>query len=385
MSKIKKKKVLNYDIVIVRPYITLPNEGGVVARYLVLQKYLKYNGLRSAIYTSTFHHNSKTERRINDGYSEEIFYLNAGTYKKNLSIQRILYELKFIYKVYHALKKIKVSAVLIGEPLFGAGLLAVCLKLKRRVLIFGDFIDLFPEVFKISFKSHLLFNILAWPLIKLRTLRIKVCYNEIFSVSTHFSEKLKTTNSNVYYWGSKYEKIAINNNRRSNKIIYAGSLGAGYDIETVILLAEKRPDLDISIAGNGPKSRMCEQAHKKNTIKYLGQLGSEELKLIYKESSIGIIPYKENSAVSMPVKLFEYISNGLKVVNSLGMECAEIINDTLIGANYISEDIESLEASIDKVINMNVDVAKFNQLSKEYSIDNQYDNFSKAIHKLISK
>jgi glycosyltransferase involved in cell wall biosynthesis len=385
MSKIKKRNVLNYDLVIVRPYLTLPNEGGGVSRYLVLHKYLKYNGLRSAIYTSTFHHNSKSERRINDGYGEEIFYLNAGTYKKNLSIQRILYELKFIYKVYHALKEIKVSAVLIGEPLFGAGLIGFLLKTKMKVPIYGDFIDLLPEAFKIRFKSKIVFNLLAWPLIKLRTLRIKIFYNEIFSVSTHFSKKLKTTNSNVYYWGSKYEKIAINNNRGSNKIIYAGSLGEGYDIETILLLAEKRPDLDIIIAGAGPKSRLCEKAHRNKTIKFMGQVGSESLKVLYQNSSIGLIPYKKYSAVSMPIKLFEYIANGIKIVSSLEMECAEVINRNKIGVNYIAGDVDSLSHAIDKVICMDIKLDVFDKLANKFSIDVQYNKFAIAIKDMLNR
>jgi glycosyltransferase involved in cell wall biosynthesis len=93
----------------------------------------------------------------------------------------------------------------------------------------------------------------------------------------------------------------------NNVVIYAGSLGNGVDIETVISLGANRPDLRIIIAGSGPKSLMCIEAHNKGIIEYLGQLNSSELSNLYKTATFGILPYNKYSAVSMPIKFYDYI------------------------------------------------------------------------------
>jgi glycosyltransferase involved in cell wall biosynthesis len=171
---------------------------------------------------------------------------------------------------------------------------------------------------------------------------------------------------------------------KPNKIVYAGSLGEGYDIETIIELGRIRPDLKIVVAGLGPKKNQCQLAHDMGIIQYLGQISPNDLMQLYGDACIGLLPYSKNSAVSMPIKFFEYLAYELKIVNSLSMECSEIIINNSLGANYIPGDVNSLSKAVDRAINMTQDKNVIRKLNEIFSVKTQYKNFIDAIKKEIN-
>jgi hypothetical protein len=375
-----------YDFAIVRPYIGFPEESGGVDRYLTLHNQLNMLGVKTILICSSFSHiHRKTRSNIT---IEHIHFINAGTYNRNLSISRIFYEVKFSFLAFKLLHNLAVRGVLVGEPLFLAWFFMFFLRLYNKINLYSDFIDLMPEAAMIKFKNKFIYRILGFPFILSRVFRINFVYNKNFFVSKHYidiTKCIKNKNGGVFYWGCKNIFNAKDDGLRDPKcIIYAGSLGEGYDIETIIDLARVRPDLKIIIAGTGPKINLCLDAKNSGIIEFLGQVDSRSLDGLYKKASIGLMPYSRNSAVSMPIKFFDYIGAGLKIVNSLvDKECGEIIINHSIGTNYKAGDLASLMIAVDSAINMTVLPEEFFRLSTELYVQNQYRKFAKTIKELI--
>ncbi|WP_143070533.1 glycosyltransferase [Polynucleobacter asymbioticus] len=378
-------KVQGFDLVIVRAYASFPSEGGGVDRYITLHNYAKKNRIRSLLCVSNYHHNKKSYRDLSDIGTEEVVLINAGEYKSNLSIQRLIYELKFAYKSYKVVKKNGAKSVLIGEPLFLGWIFFFWLKCRKGTIIFGDFIDLMPEAYMIKFRSKLLFWLIFWPFYLSRLVRVKFLYDKVFTVSQSYADlilRAPKREDSVFYWGVN----AVNKSKIFGhiiKVVYAGSLGDGYDIETLIELGKSRPDLKVVIAGSGPKSDLCRHAHEQGFITFLGQIGAIELDNLYQDATYGVLPYKRNSAVSMPIKFYEYLVHRLIIINSLSMECSELINRYKLGCNYLPGSVLSMGDAIDRSSNICIPEGVVKDLEQKYSVESQYKSFVSVIGNYI--
>jgi len=343
-------------------------------------------GFKCLLIASNFHHNKKQFRIPNSVQYDNVVFIDAGSYVSNHSLSRVVYEMNFMLRSSLFLRNTSTKAVLIGEPVFGVTIFSLVMKFRKCILI-SDVIDLMPEALRVKIRSDFLYQAVAIPLHLIRRFRTKFLLDFVSVVSESYKKilNLDDTKSNVFYWGlNQVDNIIPIRENRVKRVIYAGSLGDGYDIETIINLAEIRDDIKIIIAGSGPQASLCKEADKRGVITYLGQVGKGELRELYLTSDIGLLPYKKNSAVAMPIKFFDYISYDLKIVSSLNLESSDIILQNKIGCVYESESLTSLSSSIDKVIELPYLKDKFDTLKRFYDLDRQYDNFTKKIISLIS-
>ena len=71
-----------------------------------------------------------------------------------------------------------------------------------------------------------------------------------------------------------------------------------------------------------------------SNVKYLGRLTPDELIAVYQTCNLALSTYNKESSVSMPIKAFDYFAAGLPLLNSLGMDLGEIVNEYEVGINY---------------------------------------------------
>ena len=377
----------DWDLVIVRPYIYLPNESAGVDRYYSLFQKMNDLGFKCLLITSNFHHNNKQFRATNLNQYDNLVFIDSGTYKSNHSLSRVFYEMNFMLRTLLYLRNIHTKAVLIGEPIFGSTIFSVVTKLRKSIVI-ADIMDLIPEALRVKIRWNVLYQLLSMPLRLIRSFRVTFLADFVSVVSESYKTilNLDDKKSGVFYWGlNKADEVIPIKERRIKRIVYAGSLGDGYDIEILINIARIRDDIQVVIAGSGPKVKLCEEAHRRGFITYLGQVGAGELRKLYLTSDIGILPYKKKSAVAMPVKFFDYVSHDLKILSSLDLECSEIILKNKIGLTYVPENLNSLSLSLDKAFELSCTKDKFDDLKTFYNVDEQYNNFAKKIISLISE
>jgi glycosyltransferase involved in cell wall biosynthesis len=380
-------------VAVVRPYATLPSEGGVNDRYVNLCEALTALGASPEFFCSDFVHNSKQRR------SEQAVALNATrlpylrqirsiAYRRNLSLTRVAHEVLFGCRAFwRILRGPRPDVVVVGEPLFFVGWLALFYGLVRGAPVIADVIDLWPEADIAT--SGALRKAAYRALALSRRARLRL-YRAVCFVSRSYAQRLapKDAKAAVFYWGSQLKPHGRREAAAGPVVaLYAGSLGLGYDIETMLeaaaILRREGAPLRVVIAGDGPKRGNVLRAQEQGDIDYLGQLDRDQLAEAYERADIGLLPYQAGSVVAMPIKFFDCVNFGLYLVSSLTMEAADIIAEEAIGADYAPGDAGDLAARLRAAARdrglLDMARAAGAELARDFSIEAQYGAFARFV------
>jgi glycosyltransferase involved in cell wall biosynthesis len=382
--------------VVIRPYSALPSEGGSNDRYVNLCEKLLALGATPQLFCSDFVHNEKRRRSqqavaFNQASLPYLSQIRSIPYRNNVSLTRVAHEAMFGVKVFWAvLRNLKPDVVVVGEPLFLVGWLALLYGLVRRVPIICDLIDLWPEADVAEYVgvAGALRKLVYRIFILSRAIRMR-CYRAACFASRTYAE-LVTPNhvSPVFYWGSQLVPpegaVGAANSDGPLTAIYAGSLGDGYDIKALIdaasILRKQRENIRIIVAGDGPRRDEIVAAARDGAIEYRGHLNREELIKAYEQADIGLAPYSAGSMVAMPIKLFDYINFGLFVVSSLTLEGRDVIEERKIGVSYEAGDARDLAeklsaAAKDRTV-LDRARAACTDLARDFAVETQYSRFA---------
>src|SRR5579884_3941500 len=138
-------------VAILRPYAALPSEGGANDRYVNLCGKLAALGVAPELYCSDFVHNSKQRRStdalaLNQQRLPFLRQIRSIAYRGNLSPARIAHEAVFGVKaVWRLIRGGRPDVVVVGEPLFLVGWMALAYGFCFRTPVVADLIDLWPE------------------------------------------------------------------------------------------------------------------------------------------------------------------------------------------------------------------------------------------------
>ncbi len=131
------------------------------------------------------------------------------------------------------------------------------------------------------------------------------------------------------------------------KLVYCGNMSCSYDLETVIQAVKEWPEATLDLAGNGPdRARLEALAGGCTRIRFHGYLDESALAQLLDSCTIGIIPMFPESCVTIPGKLADYAAAGLRIVECLGGECADVITRYSAGTHYAPRDTASFRAAV---------------------------------------
>lgn len=365
-------------VLLITNYTNLPGEKGY-NRFKYLCEILSDRGFKVTCVTSVFNHYDKSKRNKETFDSKTAKYrivlLNEKGYKKNISVKRIMSQRQFAYNLRKFLKIEGKSydCFYCCVPSLEAAQIAGDFANKNNILFIEDIQDLWPEAIKVVIKNDFLFNILtlSW---KKKADNVYKKADKLIAVSKEYLDRAKKVNdragdSAYVYIGTFVENFdngakkyfdSIKKNKDDFWVIYIGTLGASYDIKTLIsaykiLLDRGYGNIKLKILGRGPEENQFKKHAEKNNVKvdFLGYKKYDEMAAYLKKSDIAINAIKKNASQSIINKVGDYFSAGLPVLN--GCNCKEMID--LIekyntGINYISEDPKSLANSIITVYKM---------------------------------
>ena len=130
-------------------------------------------------------------------------------------------------------------------------------------------------------------------------------------------------------------------------LVYAGSLGEHYDLDTLLDVVATMPEVRLTIAGQGPaEDRLRKRAASLPNVAFAGAVDVGRLSELYAAADVGLAPYRAGSTVALPTKLFDYLAAGLPVITSLDSEVSTLIEDAGAGVRYAAGDAASLRAAI---------------------------------------
>jgi glycosyltransferase involved in cell wall biosynthesis len=131
--------------------------------------------------------------------------------------------------------------------------------------------------------------------------------------------------------------------------LFSGSFNQSVDLDCVIGAFRKLPNEPIRaiLCGDGENSSRWRDAAKGDRrISFAGWCSADEIRLNAGKADVGLVCYRPDSLVAMPNKLFEYMSFGLPVINSITGEAQDLVQSADIGLNYMAGDADSLAKAL---------------------------------------
>ncbi len=295
-------------------------------------------------FSSTFDHFKKVQLYDKDTIIDvkknyHIYLIHALTYKKNISVQRIIHYKRIAQKFRKISKTInKPDLIYVAFPTIDYATEAIRYGKKYNVPVVIDIRDLWPDIFYHNLPKYL--RIIATPYIKWLNYKTKKIMKNAFAINA--------VSEAVLYWGlekgkrnkGKYDQyFYIGYDKKNNEnievtknienliekdkfnISFFATINNQFDYEKVAELAknlEKRDkDVIINICGNGPQMEKLKELIKGvSNVRLLGWVENDTLTYILQNSKMGLAPYKNTFDFQMGVsnKFAEYISYGLPII-----------------------------------------------------------------------
>ncbi len=145
--------------------------------------------------------------------------------------------------------------------------------------------------------------------------------------------------------------------RNPDRVLFAGRLGPekGVDVllRSLAMVAERRPQVRLEIAGEGPEQPRLVDLTKRlgleGRVVWTGPLQANELAGRYREAGIFVLPtlWMENC----PVAVLEAMAHGLSVVATRIGGLPELVEDGVTGTLVERADVDGLAAALLRLLN----------------------------------
>lgn len=313
---------------------------------------------------------------ISDSY--DVVLLECGSYKRNVSIDRIWHHRKFGKQIGQWLRQLehRPDLILSAYPIPGAAASAANYARDHDVPFVLDIRDLWPDVFTDKLGKALSF--LAKPLLAAQTRDLKFALSASSAVTAvskkylqwgvdNTPKNLRTEKQFLFYpigaqknENSKdFEDPELNAlfDGLSGKTIFAflGSFGKSYDLDLIVKAAQSysdrgNTDIHFCIAGDGEQRPLIENAAMSlENLSYLGWLNSKQTAVFLSLSDVGIMPLQSVSG-TFPNKPFQYMAASLPIISSLEGEFADFLTEHEIGLNFDVGDKDAFVEAIGQLL-----------------------------------
>lgn len=385
------------SIWIVNPFDDIPGEGLPALRYWTLARMLAARGHDVVWWTADFSHRRKARREMPRNFEEqESFRLRlvpVRPYAKNVSFAR----LRSQHDYGNGLERMGAAEVAAGTldrpdlivasmPPLEAGEAAVRLARRLDAAVVVDLMDLWPETFERVLPGPKWLRRLVAPMLLggmyRRREKLLADADAIASSTRRFAEvAAPKSDVHVCLLGAYVEEFPPRSHSlpvempaatpqpttidrrpappglgRPVECVYAGTLEAGQDLETIVaaarLLSHSGTPARIHVAGTGRLERFVESAAAAMPsgdscrIVPHGLLDRKAYAELLCRCDVGLVAVKPETLVAVPYKAADFASAGLAIVNSLPGELADLVERYGAGLPYTAGDAASLARAI---------------------------------------
>jgi glycosyltransferase involved in cell wall biosynthesis len=387
-------------------------------RAMNLADKLVNQGHRVILWTSAFHHQTKTHRsvvyeEIDISQNLQIRLIPSIGYKRNISFTRFYDHCVLAWNLRKLLKRCNKDpdVAFVGYPPIEAAFVMSAWLKKRQIPFLVDVKDAWPHILVESFPSPL--KLLVRMLLALYYLIGKKSIQNATGICTHtssfldwsltFSDRNISTNDfvapltapsydvdcksldNANEWWSSHGVVKTS----ALRIMFVGGFQRIYDFETVFLAAsmlrDKNVDCEFIICGAGERDEELRSiAEHHENVKVFGWINTPKIKALSLMSNVAITPYKSSDdfTISIPNKVIDSLMLGLPVLNPLKGEVHELINQNSIGLNYhdssdLCDRINYLIANNELQKNMSINAK--NLYKSKFEFNSVYDSLVKHL------
>ena len=345
------------NVWIANPFDNLPPEGARPQRYWLMARAFARAGHNVTLWSSDFSHAKKAPRALASGARWEgdgfrLVLVPTPPYPRNVCLRRILSHRAFARNL-RTLAELEPQCpdlvVASMPPLASASALAAFCR-ARGIAFVVDVMDAWPENFERV--------VPRWTLAPLRA-RARRIYRSAQGVSAVAARYLDLAKSygaqspmHLAYHGIELSPSVLEKQVRPVftepfRLVYVGTMGASYDLETVIDAVREMSDVELDLAGAGPKeAALCARASGCTRIRFHGYLGEVELHSLLAQADAGLVPMFDDSCVGVPYKLADYVAAGVPVVNTLHGETERLLAEHGAGVTCAAGDVQALCAAV---------------------------------------
>lgn len=385
------------------------NEKTRTYRMGMISLYCESQGDSVTWWTSSFNHAMKKREEVPENLNTNISFkfLDGISYSKNISLQRLVnhYQIgkKLNQELYSSVNK--PDLIICSMPTIDFAYKAVKYAKSMNIPIVVDVRDLWPDVFLDLLPYEFIRKDI---LLKKSNRKLEKIFKNSTAITSITNEYLEwTLKKGRLEFNSDIHKVFpigypdIINKKVENpfdsdyfNIIFAGTIGMHFDLETVLeavrLIKDKK--IRLYIIGDGDKLKDLKFKYSSKDIFFTGWLDGEQVDQYLRHADVGIAPYKntKNFLMNVPNKFYEYMSMGIPVLTSLGGSSAMLVSEYRIGLSY--QENNSLDLS-EKIVELQSNSCLYNEMSNnarqtfksKYSastIYKQYYDFLREVAKM---
>lgn len=397
------------------PYGPIHGEIGKECRYTQFGKELAANGFSVVWWTSNFSHADKKIRcngwkdiEVTENFLTRL--VPTSTYKKNVSLGRIIFEKKFAQNLLKKFKEIEKPDLIIvaGTGMFNAFEPCCSYANKYNIPIIYDIMDI-PLVETYMSQNHKLFAPIVKAVMTIERKREEKFFKSIDGICALGKNQLEYARHRAFdrdiptaliYNGinvNAFREMMDNAKKFKKKegwifCVFSGALGPSYDIETIINCAKKceanGDKISFIIAGKGPQEILVEETSKTcNNLDFIGYVSLERLASLYKCCDVGLCSFAECSTVDMPDKFYDYCAGGLAILNTLHGEVKDYILKNGLGEQYEAGNEDDLYKHVRKFYNLDyLNTCKSNSFKcgMNFDITNQVKKLSNLAIEILA-
>lgn len=310
--------------------------------------------------TSDFDHMTKKRYYFNEYKNSK--QLHVISYKKNLSISRILSHLMFSYKTFYMLLACKPELVYVEVP--NNSLVKSSAKYKKinNAEIIVDVFDMWPESMPVKTKNMIVnrgFNI--WRNFRNKNLKFA---DQIWIECDYYRELLSAQKINLpmetKYLTLENAETSIETKVSEDGIdlCYLGSINNIIDIsliEKIVSELAKNKRTRIHIIGDGERKDEFLEILKQNSIEIIdhGKVYEiDKLQEIFNQCWFGVNVLREGLAIGITMKSISYFRGGLPIINTVQGDTSRFVEECNIGINVDRHDVKSC---VSRILNITKD------------------------------
>ncbi len=347
---------------LINPFWDLPQEGNRPQRYWLMAQAFVAAGHQVVYWTSDFSHATK-RKRILTGVPEgasayeaddvRVVLLPTRPYAKNICLARILSH-RALAKTFVAFAREEAprpDLVVASTPPLG-----LCDAARRIAREYGarfvcDIQDAWPETFERIVPRFLLAGL------RRTARRIYRAADVVTATGRAYLDLAAASGAaapmRVFGHAIAPRPAPVRSIEEVSrlKLVYCGNMSLSYDLATVVRAVRELPEATLDLAGSGPdRVRLEELAAGCDRIRFHGYLGERALANLLDACTVGVVPMFPESCVTVPGKLADYAAAGLRVVECLGGECAEVVDRFTVGVHYAPRDAASFASAVRSVM-----------------------------------
>lgn len=353
-------------VIIVSPY----DNYSYPVRTKYIENYFINKGFFVQIVAGDFNHRTKSYYEENrDGLS----LLHVKSYKKNISIYRILSHIGFARQAMKLIKSKDPNILYICTPPNILFLLARRYKsINKECRIIIDIGDMWPETLPVEGRKRKILSPFLYMWKNIRDVNLEAANAIVFECDLfrNYLSKLlmRIPNDTIYLCKRELHRDVADLSNINGKIVlvYLGSLNNIFDADltsTLINELQKYRPIELHIIGDGEQKAVLINKITNAAIIDHGIVYDEAEKIaIYNKCHFAINIMKPTVFVGLTMKSIDYFAAGLPIVNNISGDTEKIIKEYKCGYNFMG-DLDSLVSTILNTTDENINEMRKN--SKE--------------------